>query len=301
VIGATSRARKRRGHRTPVTVALPSSLVDRAGWDPGESAAELGRRRRIVAGVSVVGAALLGASLSTRPGSPQFYGLTLGVAAIWTAGGLGSGPLRLGDMRAHNDTLRRPVIMPVLIGVGTFVVFYGCALVARRIPMLKRAIFSVLRYAHRGSDPLVLITTLANGAAEEVFFRGALYSALDGQYPIALSTAVYSLATTATRNPALVLASVVMGALFGLQRRTTGGIQAPMLTHLVWSLLMVRFLPPLFHEDRGTTSSGSPRGPQTPRRPNGRTRTDIGWRTAGRVPPCGRSWGFSEPSDLVVA
>jgi membrane protease YdiL (CAAX protease family) len=104
---------------------------------------------------------------------------------------------------------------------------------------------------------LVLITTLANGAAEEIFFRGALYSALDGQHPVVLSTAVYSLATTATRNPALVLASVVMGALFGLQRRATGGIQAPMLTHLVWSTLMVRFLPPLFHENRETTSPGS--------------------------------------------
>jgi membrane protease YdiL (CAAX protease family) len=236
-------------------MALPSSVVDRAGWDSGESTVELGRRRRIVAGVSVVGAALLGASLSTRPGSPRFYGLTLGVAATWTVGGLGSGPLRLGDRRAHNDTLCRPVVMPVLTGIGTFVVFYGCALVARRIPVLKRAISAVLRYADRGSNPLVLITTLANGAAEEVFFRGALYSALDGRYPVALSTAVYSLATTATRNPALVLASVVMGALFGLQRRATGGIQAPMLTHLVWSMLVVRFLPPLFQENPGTTSN----------------------------------------------
>jgi membrane protease YdiL (CAAX protease family) len=257
VIGAVCRARKRRGRRAPVTVALPSSLMDRAGWDPGESASELGCRRRIVAGVAVVGTALLGASLSTRPGSPRFYGLTLGVAATWTAGGLGSGPLHLGHLRAHNDTSRRSVVTPVLIGIGTFVVFYGCALVARRVPVLKTAISSVLRYAHRGSDPLVLITTLANGAAEEVFFRGALYSALDGQHPVALSTAVYSLATTATRNPALVLASVVMGALFGLQRRATGGIQAPMLTHLVWSMLMVRFLPPLFQEKRETTSPGS--------------------------------------------
>jgi membrane protease YdiL (CAAX protease family) len=257
VIGATSRVWKRRGHRAPVTAALPASLVNRAGRDPCESAAELGRRRRIVAGVSMVGAALLGASLSTRPGSPRFYGLTVGVAATWTAGGLGSGPLRLGHLRAHNDTLSRPVVMPVLIGTGAFAVFYGCALVARRIPVLNRAISSVLRYAHRGSDPLVLITTLANGAAEEIFFRGALYSALDGQHPVVLSTAVYSLATTATRNPALVLASVVMGALFGLQRRATGGIQAPMLTHLVWSTLMVRFLPPLFHENRETTSPGS--------------------------------------------
>ena len=53
---------------------------------------------------------------------------------------------------------------------------------------------------------------------------------------------VYGLATTATRNPALVLASLFMGMLFGLQRRASGGIQAPMLTHLTWSALMLRFL-----------------------------------------------------------
>jgi len=64
--------------------------------------------------------------------------------------------------------------------------------------------------------------------------------------PVPWSTAVYMLATVATRNPALVLASGVMGALFGLQRRASGGIGAPMLTHLTWSTLMLRYLPPLF-------------------------------------------------------
>ena len=62
------------------------------------------------------------------------------------------------------------------------------------------------------------------------------------------STAVYALTTTSTRNPALVLASIAMGLLLGLQRRATGGIQAPVLTHLTWSVLMLRFLPPLFAE-----------------------------------------------------
>ena len=42
-----------------------------------------------------------------------------------------------------------------------------------------------------------------------------------------------------------MLASGTMGTLFGLQRRATGGIQAPVLTHLTWSTLMLRFLPPL--------------------------------------------------------
>jgi uncharacterized protein len=37
-----------------------------------------------------------------------------------------------------------------------------------------------------------------------------------------------------------------MGTLFSLQRRASGGLQAPLLTHLTWSTLMVRFLPPLF-------------------------------------------------------
>jgi hypothetical protein len=45
-----------------------------------------------------------------------------------------------------------------------------------------------------------------------------------------------------------MLASVVMGVLFAAQRRSTGGIQAPLLTHLTWSALMLRFLPPLFRK-----------------------------------------------------
>ncbi|MEO6882290.1 MAG: CPBP family intramembrane glutamic endopeptidase, partial [Mycobacteriaceae bacterium] len=114
------------------------------------------------------------------------------------------------------------------------------------IPVLNRAIASILQYAQEGSPRLVLATTLANGAAEEVFFRGALYAAAGVDRPVLKSTAVYALATLSTRNPALVLASAVMGALFGFQRQVTGGIQAPLLTHLTWSSLMLRYLPPLF-------------------------------------------------------
>jgi uncharacterized protein len=229
-----------------LVAALPSSLMDNVPSDSGESDTALHRRRRVVAGVSLAGAGLLGTSLSTKPGSPQFYGLTLGVATTWIAGGLGSGPLHLGWIQHRDHTLRRPVLTPVLTGVSAFAVFYICALAARHVPVLNTAISWVLQYAHQGSSPLVLLTTLANGAAEEIFFRGALYAALGGRHPVALSTAVYSLATTATRNPALVLASAAMGTLFGLQRRATGGIQAPILTHLTWSALMVHFLPPLF-------------------------------------------------------
>ena len=154
--------------------------------------------------------------------------------------------------------LSRPVLTPVVSGVGAFGAFYAGALVARRIPVLERAIGSVLRYADQGSAPLVLTTTLANGLAEEVFFRGSVYAAAGAARPVLASTAVYGLATTATRNPALVLASVPMGLLFAQQRRITGGIQAPTLTHVVWSTLMLRFLPPLFARRLAVERSSSP-------------------------------------------
>lgn len=204
------------------------------------------RRRRTVLGTAGAGAGLLGISLSTKPDSREFYGLTLGVAGVWTIGALRSGPLHLGYIRTDAMTYRRPVLTPAVIGVAAFSGFYGAARVAKRAPVLDRAISSVLSYANHGNDGLVLATALANGLAEEAFFRGALYSAVGAEQPVARSTAAYMLATTSTRNPALVLASGVMGTLFGLQRRASGGIQASMITHVVWSTLMLRFLPPLF-------------------------------------------------------
>lgn len=228
--------------------ALPHWLVEKVPRDHREPDEAFRRRRKVVAGVTAAGAGLLGASLQTRPASWQFYAATAGVAATWIAGGFASGPLHLGWMQDRDDTLKRPVVTPVLTGAAAFGGFYACALVAKRIPVLDEAISSVLAYAHQGNTGLVLATTLANGAAEEVFFRGALYAAIGEQHPVALSTAAYGLATVTTRNPALVLAATVMGTLFGAQRRASGGIQAPVLTHLTWSVLMLRYLPPLFRD-----------------------------------------------------
>lgn len=51
------------------------------------------------------------------------------------------------------------------------------------------------------------------------------------------------LVTAAALNIGLVLAGAVMGTLLALERRATRGVLAPIVTHLVWSLLMVLFLP----------------------------------------------------------
>lgn len=226
---------------------LPTWLTEKVPRDHWESDASFRRRRRVVAGTTVVGAGLLGASLSTEPDSKAFYGMTTGVAATWVAGGFASGPLHLGyQQRRTEKDLERPVVTPIALGLGAFAAFYAAALVARQIPFLDRALGEILAFADEGNTGLVLGTTLLNGAAEEVFFRGAMYAAAGVNRPVLKTTAVYTLATVPTRNPALVLAAGVMGTLFAFQRRASGGIQAPLLTHLTWSTLMFRFLPPLF-------------------------------------------------------
>lgn len=235
---------------------LPKPLSHVVDLEHAESTAVRRRRRRVVAGTVLGGGALLGRSLSTEPGSRDFYASTAVVAATWTLGGVLSGPLHLGWIENRDSTLRRPVLTPVATGVGAFGVFYAGALVARRIPVLDDALANVLRFADEGDDRLVMATTLANGLAEEVFFRGALYSALEGRHPVAGSTAAYALVTTTTRNPALVLAATVMGSLFALQRRASGGIQAPLITHVTWSTLMLRYLPRLFRRPVPTVRSG---------------------------------------------
>ena len=216
---------------------------------PKEARAVVQRRRRVVAGTAVLGATALGASLSTEPGSKKFYASTGAVAGVWTLGALASGPLHRGWVRKADKQLERPVLTPLATGVGAFAAFYGAALVARRIPVLDDAISGVLTFADEGEDTLVLATTLANGVAEELFFRGALYAALPS-HPVAASTAIYTVATMTTRNPALVRAAGVMGTLFAAQRRSSGGVQAPIITHVTWSTLMLKFMPPLFRRQK---------------------------------------------------
>ena len=177
----------------------------------------------------------------------------MGLAGTWAAGAAGSGFLSAG--RPGRPRPAHPVVAPVLTGVAAFGLFYGAARLARHIPPLDRAVAGVLHYADGGSAPLVMLTAGINAVAEELFFRGALWSAVQDSHPMVTTTIAYTAATAATRNPALVVAGAVTSVLFGLQRRASGGVLAPSLAHVTWSLLMLRYLPPLF---RPPPPSGSP-------------------------------------------
>ena len=203
------------------------------------------RRRVVVAIVLLLGAGVLGLALRRHPGESSFYWLALALTAVWALGAFASGPLHLGGVRWRGRN-QRPVISGTVIGLALGAVFVLGGLIAREIPLVSELITRVLQYTDQGSWRLTMTVALLGGIAEELFYRGALYTALGRDHPTLVSTIVYVAATLASGNPMLGFAAIVLGTVCALERRATGGVLAPILTHFVWTLVVLLALPPLF-------------------------------------------------------
>lgn len=227
---------------------LRRALWDMVPRDHRATPAALRHRQLVTAGFVVLGGVVLGLSLRIEPGSGWFYPAALGLAGVWAVGAFASGPLHLGRIGAGatSDSVgRRPVLTPIVLGLGLAGVFVVGALGVRQVPFLDEQVRSVLDHADQGSWPLLVLVTAVNGVAEELFFRGAAYAAIP-RHPVVVTTLAYGVATLATGNVMLAFAALLLGALVGLERRASGGILAPVLTHCAWSLTMLFALPALF-------------------------------------------------------
>jgi uncharacterized protein len=196
------------------------------------------KRRVIVVATGIVGALLLGLASAQPRDSSAFSVLAVLLALAWVVGGVLSGPLHLGRLAG-----RRQVLAPVALGAAAFGVFAVGALIVRQLPPLHSAVTDVLARADVGPRWRIALVTLVNGVAEEIYFRGALYSAFGRHRPVWWSTVAYVVVTAASGNGMLVFAAAVMGTLFALERRATRGVLAPVLTHVTWSALMLFLLP----------------------------------------------------------
>ena len=203
------------------------------------------RRRIVVAIVLVLGAAALSLALRRHPGEPSFYWWSLALAGVWALGAFASGPLHLGGARWRGRN-QRPVISGTVIGLLLGGVFVVGGLIAREIPAVAELITRVLHYTDQGSWRLTMAIALLGAIAEELFYRGALYTALGPHHPLLISTVVYVAATLASGNLMLGFAAIFLGTVCALERRATGGVLAPILTHFVWTLVVLLALPPLF-------------------------------------------------------
>jgi membrane protease YdiL (CAAX protease family) len=245
---APARAATASGHNlNPVREVrdfIRAALVTPVARDHTETDAAF-RRRRLVAVVTlVVGAVGLAFALRIQPGDPMFYVATLGLAAVWTVGALVSGPLHLvhAHTRAGGDDAR-PIVQSLALGALLLALFLVGAVVVAQVPVLRDPVEKLLDHARLGSLAIVAVLTAVNGIAEELYFRGALYSAVGRRHAVAITTVVYALTTVGAGIPLLVLAAGLLGLLTALQRRVTGGILGPVVTHLTWSLGMLFLLP----------------------------------------------------------
>ncbi|MGA8258102.1 MAG: CPBP family intramembrane glutamic endopeptidase [Nocardioides sp.] len=229
---------------SPLNAFVRRSLWDVVAREQRDTPAQLRRRQVVTAVVVVVGAIVLALSLRLEPGSPWFYPATFGLAGVWAVGAFASGPLHLGRIAAR-DMHVRPIVQPLLIGAAVAAVFVVGALIVREIDPLAEQVVNVLGFATEGALPVLVVVTTVNGIAEELFFRGAAYAAITA-HPVAWTTVMYTVATAATGNIMLSFAAVLLGVLVGLQRRASGGILAPIITHCTWSLTMLLALPPIF-------------------------------------------------------
>lgn len=205
------------------------------------------RRRRVVAVVTfLVGASLLWWSLSLEPGDPLFYVGTAALAVTWALGALVGGPLHLGHANTRSgEGYARPVVQSLVLGLLLLAVFLAGAVVVAQVPVLRGPVDDLLDHARFGSLALVLVITVVNGLAEEVFFRGALYASVPERWTVPVTTVLYALTTVGSGVPLLVLAALCVGFVCALQRRVTGGVLGPMITHVTWSSGMLLLLPPL--------------------------------------------------------
>ncbi len=220
------------------------SLWDVVPRDHRMSDAELRRRQLVTAAFVVAGAVVLGILLRLEQGSTEFVLMSLVLAGVWTVGAFASGRIHLGRIQVR-DVPARPVVQPLLIGAVLAGIFVVGALVVREIDPLADQIRNVLGYASEGYLPVLVFVTAVNGVAEELFFRGAAYAAIP-KHPVLWTTLAYTIATAATGNVMLAFAAIILGVIVGLQRRASGGILAPILTHCTWSLTMLFALPAIF-------------------------------------------------------
>ncbi|MBA3745050.1 CPBP family intramembrane glutamic endopeptidase [Sporichthya sp.] len=208
------------------------------GAPPPEDATDRRRRGAVVAATTVLGAVLTAFALNEHGTGPRFFLLTSALAATWLLGALLSGPVPLGRLRGGHD-LAGPAALAALI----FGVFVIGELIVSTNPYLADQVDGIIGHASGRVALLAALVAVVNGVGEELFFRGAAWSALARHRPEVASTVLYVVVIACSGILILVVAGVIMGAVFALQRRATAGVLASCITHVVWTLLMIALLP----------------------------------------------------------
>ncbi len=219
-----------------------------------------GPRRRLVAALTMAaGAAILWGVFHSRPFSGRFYALSVLLALVWLGGAIVAAVTRPEAWRRASPD-GTSIALGALAGAVLGVVFVVGAHVVRRVPRVVAWLERIFVYMQCGPRLALFVLTLVAGAAEEVFFRGALWSAagsgaaaspvaarVRGTWqapPLLVTTVLYALVTLGSGSVLLAATAGVLGLVAGWVRGRTASTAAAVATHVTWSLVMLVALPP---------------------------------------------------------
>ncbi len=139
---------------------------------------------------------------------------------------------------------RRHWLGDVLVGLGSGAVLYavfwiGEQLLVIVVPRLAEEVGDLYTVKRRGQAWFMPVVLLVAAPGEELFFRGFLWH----RAGVAIGLAVYGAVHIPERKVILVLAALVGGACWGLLFSWTGGLVAPIASHLLWCFTIILWHP----------------------------------------------------------
>lgn len=170
------------------------------------------------------------------------------VAAAWAI--LGAAALLLGDPACCAD---HEVTTAMVVGAASGVLLYGATrtvvTVSSRWPALAGAVDAAYGRSAEVAPAAAWILTLGVAVpGEEVFWRGVVTPWLvDATPPVAgaiLAWAASAGVAAAWASIPFLAAAVVGGALWTALAIWSGGVLAPLASHLVWTACMIAWRPP---------------------------------------------------------
>jgi hypothetical protein len=205
---------------------------------PVELAAAFGSGITLTIVVGVIVAALAWGAMFTL-GQRLFWPRAAAAGAVIATYAVAAGPDRIGRLFTHGSW---PVEAALGVGSGAalYVIFWigqkMLVLVARPLAVEVQDLYAV-RGATRPATMVAVLTVAASG--EELFFRGLL----EARIGFVLALAVYGAVHIWERKIILILAALAGGAWWGALFSLTGGLVAPIVSHLVWCLMIIVWRP----------------------------------------------------------
>jgi CAAX protease family protein len=152
------------------------------------------------------------------------------------------------DLRRWLRPTRLAVLSGLGVGVAMTLATYPLFALARHLyPGLDGLVSGLYSTAHRTTLWEALPWVLAIIFAEELLWRGALLRVLARRVPdavaMSLSVATYALAQFGTGSWIVMLLALVCGAIWTVQRRLTRSLLSPLLSHLIWTPVVILLHP----------------------------------------------------------